>query len=54
MNPKRGTSSGAPRKAPGPKSGARIMVEAMEDVGVKHIFGYPGGACLPLLRRRRR
>ena len=48
MNPKKS----APGKAKDPdshlKSGARIMVEAIEEMGVEHIFGYPGGACLPL------
>jgi acetolactate synthase-1/2/3 large subunit len=29
------------------KSGARILVEALEELGVEIIFGYPGGAILP-------
>ena len=29
-------------------TGAEIVFEALEDQGVKHIFGYPGGAVLPI------
>ncbi len=29
-------------------SGAEMVVEALRDNGVKHIFGYPGGAVLPI------
>jgi acetolactate synthase-1/2/3 large subunit len=29
-------------------SGAEIVVRALRDQGVKHIFGYPGGAVLPI------
>ena len=29
-------------------SGAEIVVRALKDQGVKHIFGYPGGAVLPI------
>jgi len=29
-------------------SGARIVVEALIDQGVDTIFGYPGGAVLPI------
>ncbi|WP_375649601.1 acetolactate synthase 3 large subunit [Bartonella sp. OT172YNZD] len=29
-------------------SGAEIVVQALIDQGVKHIFGYPGGAVLPI------
>ena len=29
-------------------SGAEIVFKALEDQGVKHIFGYPGGAVLPI------
>jgi acetolactate synthase-1/2/3 large subunit len=29
-------------------SGAEMVVRALEDQGVKHIFGYPGGAVLPI------
>ena len=28
--------------------GAEIVFKALEDQGVKHIFGYPGGAVLPI------
>jgi len=30
------------------KSGARLVVEALEREGVRHVFGYPGGAIMPL------
>ena len=29
-------------------SGAEIVLQALQDQGVKHIFGYPGGAVLPI------
>ena len=29
-------------------TGAEIVFKALEDQGVKHIFGYPGGAVLPI------
>ena len=29
-------------------SGAEMVVKALEDNGVKHVFGYPGGAVLPI------
>src|SRR4051812_37816459 len=29
-------------------SGARLAVEALEREGVTHVFGYPGGAIMPL------
>ncbi|MGB0671256.1 MAG: acetolactate synthase 3 large subunit [Rhodospirillales bacterium] len=29
-------------------NGAEIVLEALKDQGVKHIFGYPGGAVLPI------
>ena len=29
-------------------SGAEMVVRALKDQGVKHIFGYPGGAVLPI------
>jgi len=40
--------AGTRREEPNMKSGARILVESLERLGVKIIFGYPGGACLPL------
>jgi acetolactate synthase I/II/III large subunit len=33
---------------PQPVSGARLVVEALEREGVKHVFGYPGGAIMPV------
>ena len=29
-------------------SGAEMVIRALKDLGVKHIFGYPGGAVLPI------
>src|SRR5215472_7459453 len=29
-------------------SGAEMVIRALKDQGVKHIFGYPGGAVLPI------
>ena len=34
--------------SPQPVSGARLVVEALESEGVKHVFGYPGGAIMPV------
>jgi acetolactate synthase-1/2/3 large subunit len=36
------------RKSPEPISGARLVVEALEREGVRHVFGYPGGAIMPV------
>jgi acetolactate synthase-1/2/3 large subunit len=33
---------------PQPVSGARLVVEALEREGVRHVFGYPGGAIMPV------
>jgi acetolactate synthase-1/2/3 large subunit len=38
----------APTNQPVPVSGARLVVEALERQGVKHVFGYPGGAIMPV------
>ena len=29
-------------------TGAEMVVQAMKDHGVEHLFGYPGGAVLPI------
>ena len=29
-------------------TGAEMVIQALEDQGVEHIFGYPGGAVLPI------
>src|SRR3977135_1192398 len=29
-------------------SGAEMVIEALADQGVEHLFGYPGGAVLPI------
>jgi acetolactate synthase-1/2/3 large subunit len=31
-----------------PVAGARLVVEALEREGVRHVFGYPGGAIMPV------
>lgn len=33
---------------PAPVSGARLVVEALEREGVRYVFGYPGGAIMPV------
>lgn len=38
----------SPETAPEPVTGARLVVEALEREGVTHIFGYPGGAIMPV------
>ena len=37
-----------PPLQPEPVSGARLVVEALEREGVTHVFGYPGGAIMPV------
>jgi acetolactate synthase-1/2/3 large subunit len=34
--------------SPQPVTGARLVVEALEREGVRHVFGYPGGAIMPV------
>ena len=29
-------------------TGAEMVIEALSDQGVEHLFGYPGGAVLPI------
>jgi thiamine pyrophosphate-dependent acetolactate synthase large subunit-like protein len=29
-------------------TGAEMVIQALKDNGVEHIFGYPGGAVLPI------
>ncbi|MCW5694358.1 MAG: hypothetical protein KIT48_18525, partial [Pseudolabrys sp.] len=29
-------------------TGAEMVIQALADQGVKHLFGYPGGAVLPI------
>ena len=29
-------------------SGAEMVIQALADQGVQHLFGYPGGAVLPI------
>jgi acetolactate synthase-1/2/3 large subunit len=44
------TASSAAKIAasPAPKSGARLVIEALEAQGVELVFGYPGGAIMPV------
>jgi acetolactate synthase-1/2/3 large subunit len=37
-----------PSPRPEPVSGARLVVQALEREGVTHVFGYPGGAIMPV------
>src|ERR671918_394084 len=39
------SSAGAPGRE---MTGAEMVIEALADQGVQHIFGYPGGAVLPI------
>ena len=36
------------KDSPNQMTGAAMIVRALADHGVKHIFGYPGGAVLPI------
>jgi acetolactate synthase I/II/III large subunit len=38
----------SPSPLPQPVTGARLVVEALEREGVTHVFGYPGGAIMPV------
>jgi len=46
------TSAAAPMPTPAPQpepvTGARLVVEALERLGVEIVFGYPGGAIMPV------
>ena len=44
------TTTAAPTPAPAPVriSGAALLVKALEAQGVEHVFGYPGGAIMPV------
>ena len=35
-------------KVAGEKGGAEILVETLRELGVEFVFGYPGGAVLPI------
>ncbi|MBC7767252.1 MAG: acetolactate synthase 2 catalytic subunit [Phycisphaerales bacterium] len=37
-----------PAQEPAPRSGARLLVEALDAQGVEFVFGYPGGAIMPV------
>src|SRR5436305_13576910 len=38
----------SPEASREPVTGARLVVEALEREGVRHVFGYPGGAIMPV------
>ena len=40
--------SDTPDNSSGERSGADILVQALTDLGVEFVFGYPGGAVLPI------
>jgi acetolactate synthase-1/2/3 large subunit len=40
--------SAAKETGPREMTGAEMVVQALKDNGVKHVFGYPGGAVLPI------
>ncbi len=42
------TRSASEAQAPEVKSGSQLMIDALLRNGVKHVFGYPGGAIMPL------
>ncbi len=43
------TAAASPPKAqPAPLTGARLVVETLERLGVEIVFGYPGGAIMPV------
>ncbi|HEX8838968.1 MAG TPA: heparinase II/III family protein, partial [Sphingomicrobium sp.] len=43
-----GAAQASASPEPQPVTGARLVVEALEREGVKHVFGYPGGAIMPV------
>jgi acetolactate synthase I/II/III large subunit len=43
-----GAANPWPSNQPQPVPGARLVVEALEREGVRHVFGYPGGAIMPV------
>ncbi|MDP9164331.1 MAG: acetolactate synthase 2 catalytic subunit [Pseudomonadota bacterium] len=47
-NPAPRPDDALPAPRPAPLSGARLVVQALEREGVTHIFGYPGGAIMPV------
>ena len=42
------TAEAKPVTEPAPKPGAELLLDALEEQGVEVIFGYPGGAVLPI------
>jgi acetolactate synthase-1/2/3 large subunit len=41
-------SAAAPMPTTAPKTGARLLVESLDALGVEFVFGYPGGAIMPV------
>src|SRR5580704_12276009 len=46
--PKKEMVSKPPQAAPAAMTGAEIIIRALQDQGVDTVFGYPGGAVLPI------
>ena len=42
------TRSASEAQAPEVRSGSQLMIDALLRNGVRHVFGYPGGAIMPL------
>jgi len=47
LNPARAEAADAPAQAPAP-NGAEVLIRTLLDLGADTVFGYPGGAVLPL------
>ena len=43
-----GDTGAAPSPEPERMTGAEMVIRALQDQGVEHLFGYPGGAVLPI------
>ena len=43
-----GDTGAAPSSEPERMTGAEMVIRALQDQGVEHLFGYPGGAVLPI------
>jgi len=47
-DPLSAVGSAAPGSAPAPRNGAQLLLDTLIELGVDTVFGYPGGAVLPL------
>ena len=48
MKPDHATLLAPPAEAPAPRNGASVLIDTLLALGVDTVFGYPGGAVLPL------